>query len=81
MYGPHLTPIHPEARTSFQSFPVIFLLARDVHEAPKTSLRGPARMASAERAIVDEIIGSIMEELGGNREFLPFFSKFGLTLT
>ena len=38
-------------------------------------------MASAERAIVDEIIGSIMEELGGNREFLPSFSKFGLTLS
>ena len=34
---------------------------------------GPARMASTERAIVDEIISNIISELGGDRKFGPFF--------
>ena len=31
---------------------------------------GPARMASTERAIVDEIISSIISELGGDRKYI-----------
>ena len=64
--------------------PLEFLLAGDSSEEGSSATQarvhaqeamvdaecGPARMASTERAIVDEIISSIISELGGDRKYI-----------